>query len=292
MSADGDVAVIQKACTHLWCGFRAAVCFLEEDSAVVEMILNSSIFLFTWWFGKHWNTGLIDQEKEHSIDIIPCNLTTSYSRLLTKQKYHRDSVSIPQRWRRLSLCSPFILVYFIREFKTGNRQTGMQSQKTSNSIHRFPSRPCTLLLFPTKITPLSILPHLHPYSTISLLSACLISTNPFLLGFIEAFITFHIKRTRSISPPFCNVAHLRRELAQFPISLLFFPDSHISMSLLGLSLPSQWIWSSKDQALERQRAPAAPTSPHPSLYPSLSPHPFFFSSLHDWPDLVTSWHYR
>lgn len=61
------------------------------------------------------------------------------------------------------------------------------------------------------------------------------------------------------------------ELAQFPISLLFFPDSRISMSLLGLSLPSQWIWSSEDQALERQRAPAAPTSPHPSLYPSLSP---------------------
>lgn len=59
-----------------------------------------------------------------------------------------------------------------------------------------------------------------------------------------------------------------RELAQFPISLLFFPDSHISMSLLGLSLPSQWIWISEDQALERQRAPAAPTSPHPSLYPS------------------------
>lgn len=66
-----------------------------------------------------------------------------------------------------------------------------------------------------------------------------------------------------------------RELAQFPISLLFFPDSHISMSLLGLSLPSQWIWSSEDQALERQRAPAAPTSPHPPLYPSLSPRPSF-----------------
>lgn len=65
-----------------------------------------------------------------------------------------------------------------------------------------------------------------------------------------------------------------RELAQFAISLLFFPDSHISMSLLGLSLPSQWIWSSEDQALERQRAPAAPTSPYPSLYP-----PFLFIPL-------------
>lgn len=120
--------------------------------------------------------------------------------------------SIPQWWRRLSLCSPFILVYFIREFKTGSRQTGMQSQKASNSTRRFPSRPCTLPLFPTKITPLSVLPHLHPYSTISLLSACLISTNPFLLGFIKAFITFHIKRTGSISPPFCNVAHLRQRI--------------------------------------------------------------------------------
>lgn len=107
--------------------------------------------------------------------------------------------------------SHFILVYFIRKHKT-HCQTGIQSQTPCNSTRRFPSRPCRLPLFLAKITPLSILPHLHPYSTISLLSACLISPNPFLLGFIEAFITFHIKRTGSISPPFCNVAHLRQRI--------------------------------------------------------------------------------
>lgn len=124
--------------------------------------------------------------------------------------------------------------------------------------------------------------HLYPSSPTCipappLLSACFISPNPFLLGFIKAFITFHIKRTGEYFPFFFSpmLPIYGRELAQFPISLLFFPDSHITMSLLGLSLPSQWIWSSEDHALEWQRAPAAPTSPHPSLYPCLSAHPSF-----------------
>lgn len=177
--------------------------------------------------------------------------------------------------------SPFILFYFT------SHQTGIQSQKPPNSICRFPSRPCTFPPFPTKITPLSILPHLHACSTILLLSVCLISPNPFLLGFIEAFITFHIKGRGVFPLLFVMLPIYGRELAQFPISLLFFPDSHISMSLLGLSLPSQWILSSEDQALERQRAPAAPTSPHPSLYPSLSPHSSF--SLHSTLGLTWFW---
>lgn len=103
------------------------------------------------------------------------------------------------------------------ELKTGNHQTGIQIQKPSNSTWRFPSRPCMLPLVPTKITALSVLPHLHPYSTISLLSACLISPNPLLLWFIKAFITFHIKRTMSISPPFAVLPIYGREFAQFPI---------------------------------------------------------------------------
>lgn len=90
------------------------------------------------------------------------------------------------------------------------------------------------------------------------------------IGIYQGFYHFSYKKDGEYFPSFLQCCPFMEENWRNFRSLLFFPDSHISMSLLGLSLPSQWIWSSEDQALERQRAPAAPTSPHPSLYTSLS----------------------
>lgn len=132
----------------------------------------------------------------------------------------------------------------------------------------------------------SLQPQLHLYPS----SPSCIPTPPFrfylLASYIQIPFYWDLSRLLSLfiwkiveySPPFCNVAHLWQRIGAISDLLLFFPDSYISMSLLGLSLPPQRIWSSEDQVLERQRAPAAPTSPHPSLYPSISPHSSF--SLH------------
>lgn len=79
----------------------------------------------------------------------------------------------------------------------------IQTKKASISTCRFPSRPCTLPLLSYQNYTFIHLSPLASLYTISLLSACLISPNPFLLGFIEAFISFHIKRTGNISFLWC-----------------------------------------------------------------------------------------
>lgn len=83
-------------------------------------------------------------------------------------------------------------MYFIREFKTGSHQTSMQSPKPDTSTCRFPSRPCTFPLFPTKITPLSVLPHLHSYST-SFICFLHISKSLFI-GIYQSFYHFSYKK--------------------------------------------------------------------------------------------------
>lgn len=121
--------------------------------------------------------------------------------------------------------------------------------------------------------------HLYPVCSTCITLICLLYISKSLfIGIYQGFYHFSYKRMGSISPPFCNVAHLWHRIGVISDPSTILSDSHISMSLLGLSLPSQWCWSSEDHALERQRAPAAPTFPHPSFYPSLSTQPSF--SLH------------
>lgn len=158
-------------------------------------------------------------------------------------------------------------------FRVQNREDIRLECKTKNQLcKQISQQAMSTSTLPPKL-------HLYPVSStcITLIGLLYISKSLFI-GIYQGFYHFSYKRMGSISPPFCNVAHLWHRIGVISDPSTILSDSHISMSLLGLSLPSQWSWSSEDHALERQRAPAAPTFPHPSFYPSLSAQPSF--SLH------------
>lgn len=128
--------------------------------------------------------------------------------------------------------------YFMWKLRTGlqtdtdqesihiHMQISQQALHTSTAflpkLHLYPS-------FPTRIP-------LHHFALICLPHI----TKSLFIGIYRGFYLFSYKKNWEYFL-FVMFPIYGRELAQFPISLLFFPDSHISMSLLGLSVPSLWI---------------------------------------------------
>lgn len=171
-------------------------------------------------------------------------------------------------------CSSTRLSFRSALLRTSHRSSSVSRSQIIQLLTQISQQAVHTFTLSTKITPLSVLPHLHP-------------TPPFLSSYLQipfywdlsGLLSLFMYKARRVFPLLLATMPIYgRELAQFPISLLFFPDVRISMSLLRLSLPSQWICSSEDQSAGETKATSCT---HFSLSTSLfllSPHPSF--SLH------------
>lgn len=131
----------------------------------------------------------------------------------------------------------------VHQFKTGSHQNMLQKHQNVNKNPSQLHMQISQQAFNTLSNQNYTFIHPLPPASLSTTFMCFLRVSKSLfIELLSRLLSLFIEKRGGVFPLlFAMLPIYSRELAQFPIFLVFFPDSHISMSLLGLSLPSQWI---------------------------------------------------
>lgn len=180
----------------------------------------------------------------------------------------------------------FILIYFIREFKTGSCQTGMQSHMQISQQALYAS-----ILFHQNYTFIRLSPPASLLHHFTLICLPHISKSLFI-GIYQGFYHFSYKKDGEYFPFFLQCCSFMAENWRNFRSLYFsFLTVTLACHYWGFLCPPVDLKLRGPSTGETKGTSCTHFSSSISLSFPLSSS-LFFSSFHAWPDLATSWHYQ